>query len=293
MGKFGISGAGGNLGKATLKHLERLVGPERIVAATRHPEQLASEAARGVEVRFADFNKPESLNAAYRGVDRLLIISSGNYQEILAGKRVGQHLGAIDAAVNAGVSHIAYTSCADAGNSDIKDHSVNDHSRTEDGLAKSGIEWTALRNNIYMGGVAYFLSVLICGREILLPGETGAPCWVSHEDCARSAAYLLAQKSDIGGPVEITGPEALDFAELAERWGKGNGRTIRPAILPPEEIIERVVAKGVPRATAQGIVGNASGVMRYLKVKPSDAVLRITGTAPESVDGVLKELVIN
>ena len=70
-----VTGANGNLGKAAVAELRRL-GAKKVIAATRTPGKLQEIAALGVEERQADFDRPETLQAAFRGVERLLLVST-------------------------------------------------------------------------------------------------------------------------------------------------------------------------------------------------------------------------
>ena len=288
---YALTGAGGHLGRLVLASLLNLVPAKQILATTRQPEQLADFAAQGVVVRHADFNDPSTLPAAFSGATRLLIISTGNYKEIQSGQRIVQHRAAIAAAVNAEVRHITYTSCPNATNADVEDPLIRDHGQTEIALAESGVPWTALRNNVYMAGLPYFLGALRIGDQLLVPEGSIKPCWVTHEDCARTAASVLVGKVAFTGAVDVTGPEALGFADLAQRWSSLQGRKVSAQVLPDKEVIERLVAKGMPLQSAQGIVGNARGMLR-LNAVPADTVKRATGKPPTSVDGLLRNLVI-
>ncbi len=100
-----VTGASGALGRLVVEALLERVEPSRVVAAVRDPAKLADLAARGVEVRAADYEQPATLAAAFAGIDRLLLISSN-----AVGQRQPQHANVIAAAKDAGVGLIAYTS---------------------------------------------------------------------------------------------------------------------------------------------------------------------------------------
>ncbi len=102
---IGITGAAGHLGRAAAEAVLRTTEPSEVVLTTRRPEALADLAAPGVQVRHADFDRPETLTAALAGVHRLLLVSTDE-----VGARLDQHRAAVGAAVEAGVSHVVYTS---------------------------------------------------------------------------------------------------------------------------------------------------------------------------------------
>ena len=140
-----VTGASGHLGRQVVELLlDTHAG--HIIATTRNPEKLADLAARGVEVRGADFDDPESLPAAFAGAERLLLISTDAADG--TDRRARQHIHAVKAAEQAGVAHVLYTSLINPGpESPIL--IAPDHAATEQALAESALDWTVLRNNMY------------------------------------------------------------------------------------------------------------------------------------------------
>src|SRR5436190_8513588 len=107
-----VTGASGQLGRRVVELLLEK-GASSIIATTRTPEKLADFAARGVVVRPADFDDPDSLARAFAGAERLLMISAQIFD--LEGTRLRQHLNAVRAAGAAGVKHAIYTSLVNPG----------------------------------------------------------------------------------------------------------------------------------------------------------------------------------
>ena len=146
-----VTGATGHLGQRVLHHLVdtlRVPG-NRIIATTRKPESLSAWAVKGVVVRTADFENTASLTDAFRGARRLLLISTDAIDR--PGRRLAQHKNAIDAAVQAGVSHVVYTSMPEPEGSPVV--FAPDHAGTEAALAASTLPgWTVLRNRATTSG---------------------------------------------------------------------------------------------------------------------------------------------
>ena len=92
-----------------------------------------------------------------------------------------------------------------------------DHGQTEVALAASGIPWTALRNDFYAEALRNFLDLLLVKGQLLIPEGSAKHSWISREDCARAAAGALLGKLTSTGPIDVTGSEALSFADLASR----------------------------------------------------------------------------
>jgi NAD(P)H dehydrogenase (quinone) len=283
---YALTGANGQLGRLVIKHLLTLVPADQIIATTRKPESLADLAAQGVVVRRADFTDPTTLPTAFAGATRLLIISTD-----IIGQRVEQHKAAIAGAVAAGVGHIVYTSAPGA-NPNASHPILAEHGQTEVALAASGVQWTALRNSFYAEALKDMAGLLLVNGQLLIPEGTAKHSWVTREDCARAAAGALAGKLTDLGPVDVTGPEALSFADLAQRFSSISGHTVAAQVLPEQEILAQVVAKGVPQEAAGFVVGFVSWVAREVSTTPTDTVERASGTRPSPVDVVLRSLAL-
>jgi NAD(P)H dehydrogenase (quinone) len=204
-----VSGASGQLGGMVVDDLlEMGVAPSRLILVTRTPNTLSRYADRGASVRFGDFTQPESLPAAYEGGDRMLLISIDSG---VGENRAQLHKNAIDAAVAAGVTHIAYTSLVDAENNTSP--LAADHRQTEQFLRESGVAWTMLRNNLYMDPlVTQAINMIIDGRVV--SSDTGA-AYVSRMDCAAAAAAVLATDGHDNQVYEITGPAVVRPQDVA------------------------------------------------------------------------------
>ena len=145
--KLLVTGASGKLGRLVLDALlKRGVAASDIIATTRDAAKLADYAAKGIEVREADFNDPPSVTKAFAGADRVAIISTdaldGN------GTRIRQQTGAVAAAREAGVKHLVYTSMPNP-HEGSKITFEADHRLTEDAVMASGLSYTILRNSWY------------------------------------------------------------------------------------------------------------------------------------------------
>jgi NAD(P)H dehydrogenase (quinone) len=127
-----VTGASGQLGRRVLELLlERNAGP--IIATTRTPASLAGFAARGVDVRRADFEDDASLTAAFAGAKRALLISTDAVDR--PGRRLAQHRSAIAAFERAGIEHVVYTSLPNPIDTPVT--IAPDHAGTEAALAAS------------------------------------------------------------------------------------------------------------------------------------------------------------
>ena len=218
-----VSGASGNLGGATVDELlARGVAANRLILVSRTPDELKKYGDQGASVRFGDFTKPESLPAAYAGGTRMLLISVGGNDEVTAAELLKR---AIDAAKAAGVKHIAYTSYVGITRGDTAGRAA-DHQATEDALKASGLQWTMLRNSIYMHGLINQAARMVAdGRAVIPPNESPIG-YITREDCARAAAAVLATSGHEGKAYDLTGPELVGVRETAAIASAVTGKAI-------------------------------------------------------------------
>ena len=138
-----VTGANGQLGRLVINKLLETVPADRLTATVRNPDSVSDFAARGVNVRVADYDRRDTLQAAFAGIDRMLLVSSPNNM----GARTSQQKNVIEAAVRAGVSCLVYTSILHADTSGLK--LAEEHRETEALLVDADIEAVLLRNGWY------------------------------------------------------------------------------------------------------------------------------------------------
>lgn len=274
-----VTGASGHLGRRVIELLlEARAGT--IIATTRTPEKLADFSARGVLVRQADFNDSASLEAAFAGVDRLLLISTDALGE--PGLRLQQHRTAVTVAEKVGVSHVVYTSLVGPG-PESPVLFAPDHYGTEAALADSTLNWTVLRNNIYAEVLLGSLGQATQTGQLFSAAAQGKTAYVTREDCARSAAAALAAPFNGRRILDITGPEALTQADLAALATKIVGKPIIYVPLELEQLIQGMVGAGLPRPVAEIYASIDTAIAQGQFDVVSKAVEELTGCKPASV----------
>jgi len=222
--KIIVSGASGNLGRLTVEALlDRGVPASRLILVSRTPDSLADYAAMGASTRFGDFNEPESLSAAYAGGKRMLLISIGG--GALSAPRPVLQQRAIDAAIAAGVEHIAYTSWAAISQGELTGIST-DHVATEQILVNSDVAWTMLRNSVYMDGVTDQAADMVATGRAVVPPNDVRMSYITRADCAEAAAAVLTTPGHENRIYDITGPELVGVREIATAASAVTGRPI-------------------------------------------------------------------
>lgn len=280
-----VTGASGHLGRLAVEWLlENYNGP--IIATTRDPEKLSEFSARGVTVRKADFDKPETLTEAFVGAQRLLLVSTDAVA--VPGQRLKQHTDALQAAVKAGVKHIVYTSLQnpEPGSACLI---AGDHYDTEKAIKNSGMSYTILRNNLYADNLLQSLPQAIATGHLANATGDGRTAYVTRQDCAFTAAAALASTSNENRTVDVTGPEALSGNDIAQIAGEVTGKSIQYVPLEVGKMVEILESSGLPNGMAQAYVSLdiASGKGEYAQTAAT--VQELTGHAPTSVKQFLTD----
>jgi NAD(P)H dehydrogenase (quinone) len=277
-----ITGASGNLGRRAAELLLDQHDPSDVVLLTRNPDSLSDFAARGADVRRADFGDPASLSAAFAGATRVLLISTD-----VVGERVEGHRAAVDAAVAAGASLIAYTSIPNTTESNPA-AVVPDHAATEQLLKDSGVAWTFLRNALYSEyRIPEFQGAAASGTFAYNSGD-GTSAYVSREDCAAAAvAVLVGGDEHAGKAYDITGAESFTGAQLAELYASVSGRPVAAAPVDDATFVAGLESHGIPAGAAQLIASFGRAIREGQLDQVSTAVQDLTGRAPVALREVL------
>jgi NAD(P)H dehydrogenase (quinone) len=269
--KILVTAAGGQLGRLVLAELLKSIPPDRIVAGARRPDALADFAAKGVAVRAADYAKPATLDAALAGVDRLLLISSN-----AVGQRAVEHQNAIDAAVRAGVSLIAYTSILHADTTPIA--LADEHRITEAALKKSGVPHVMLRNGWYTENYTAAIQAILAHNAVVGSAGNGKISAAARADYAAAAAAVLTSKENQAGKTyELASDEAFTMAEFAAEIAKQTGKAIAYNDLPEATYAGILVSAGLPEGFAKVLAQSSTVTKDGALFDDSHAMSKLIG----------------
>jgi NAD(P)H dehydrogenase (quinone) len=291
MTRIVITGASGQYGRSLTDKLIAQGRATDLILITRTPDKLADRTGQGCDVRYGDFDKPETLVAAVQGADSMMLISGTR-----VGARVIQHKAAIDAASAAGVQHIVYTSFIgiddDANPAEVR----HDHIETERLIKASGCAWTMLRDAHYADAMILMAGpgVMQTGKWISNAGD-GREAMVWREDCVESAAAVLTGEGHAGQTYNITGPELQTFAEVTALMAEITGAALDYVVVDDAGQYAMFDAMGIPRRpvddlTVGGIPWNSDDMVTFgaairegfLEICSGD-VERLTGRPARSV----------
>ncbi len=267
-----ITGASGKLGRQVIEKLLETVPAAEIIAAVRNPEKAGDLAALGIQVRQADYSKPETLRSAFAGADKVLLISSNE-----VGQRIPQHQAVIEAAKSAGVKLLAYTSVLRADSSSFA--LVAEHKATEENIRASGLPFVFLRNGWYFENHTDQLGPAVQHGAILGAAGEGRFASAARSDYAAAAAAVLTGSGHENKIYELAGDTSFTLAELAAAVSKQAGKPVsyrdsaqdfQNALLGfglPAELAADLVDADL--GAARGELDSASGDLRTLIGKPT------------------------
>jgi NAD(P)H dehydrogenase (quinone) len=281
-----ITGASGQLGLRVIDALLKKVPASRLIATARNPEKIQHLAAQGVTLREADYDRPETLERAFAGVDTLLLISASEI-----GKRVPQHLAVIEAAKRAGVKLLAYTSLLHADTSPLS--LAEEHRQTEAAIKASGIPYVLLRNGWYAENYLGSLPVVLEHHAVLGSAGEGRISWASRDDYAEAIAAVLTSEADQAGRVyELAGDQAYTLSEYAAEIARQSGKPIVYNDMPEAAYKGILLDAGLPEAVADMVASSDAHASKGALYDASGQISRLTGhptvTLEESVAQALK-----
>ena len=250
-----VTGATGQLGRLVIDNLLRTVSPAKIVAAVRDPAKASEFAARGVQVRRADYTQPESLQQAFVGAEKLLLISSN-----AIGQRAAQHRAVVDAAVRSGVKLVAYTSVLHADTSPLG--LSKEHKETEAMLKASGLPHVLLRNGWYTENYAASVPAALEHGAMLGCAGDGLISSAARADYAAAAAAVMVAANQAGRVYELAGDTSYTLTEFAAEIARQSGRAVIYKNLPQREYEAALVGFGLPAAVADLLANSDTGASK-------------------------------
>ncbi|MFJ2090024.1 SDR family oxidoreductase [Streptomyces sp. NPDC087901] len=265
-----VTGATGELGRLVVEQLLTTVPAGEIAAVVRDKEKAAGLAARGVELRIADYNRPETLAGAFRAGDRVLLISGNE-----VGSRVPQHTAVIDAAKAAGVAQFAYTGVLGGPDADFQ--LAAEHKVTEQLILDSGLPYTFLRNGWYTENYTANLAPVLAHGAVVANAGKGRVASATRADYAAAAAAVLTGEGHLDAVYELSGDVAWSFAEYAAEVSRASGKEVVHNDVPAAVHQEILVGAGVPESFAAILTDVDEAVRRGLLAHTGGDLARLIG----------------
>jgi NAD(P)H dehydrogenase (quinone) len=283
MTTIAITGASGKLGRATLQHLLNAnVPPASLVPVVRDPAKLADLSGKKLQVRHGDYTDAASLESAFRGVDRLLFISTS----ALGDERMRHHTNVVNAAKRAGVKHILYTSVIKP-SATAKFAASPGHYNTEALIRETGIPHTFFRNNLYLDIIPFVFAGAVETGTLTHSAGQGRIGFIARDDIAQALAKVITSQAPQASYAITPSRPSYGLDEVAAALGKSAGKTVRYQSVSPEEFRAVLEGLSVPPAGISMALAMGDAVRAGEFDASSPDLEKVLGRAPVALDAFL------
>lgn len=238
-----ITGATGKLGGIVIETLlQNNIPPHEIAALVRDKNKAAGLKEKGIEIRIGDYDDRPSLDEAMKGIDKALLVSGLDMSKIMT-----QHKNVIDAAKQADVKCLGYTSNCLRDRNTLANYIMKTHFETEDYLIASGVNYLIFRNVLYMESMAgYMLGKDVLEKGISLPAGDGEVSYALRSDEAEAIGNVLAGNDCTSRIYNFTGSKTYSFYDVAQVLSELSGKQVCYTPCSMEEYKQNAVQQGIP-----------------------------------------------
>jgi uncharacterized protein YbjT (DUF2867 family) len=277
-----VTGATGTIGKDVVKELREMDARFRVVA--RDPEK-ARKLLGDVQIVRGDLGDRASLDAAFEGGTKLFLLGPGSPTQV-----ADQH-NAIEAAKAAGVTHVVRSS-AFVSDQESAVSLGRWHGQTDNELRRSGLKWTILQPEAFMQNLLGSAGTIKQQGAIYGTAKDGKIAMIDARDIARVAARALVDPGHEGKTYVLTGPEAIDYARVAETFSHVLGRPVKYVDLAPEQARLGMLGTGLPEWLVDILLALSSIYAAGRGARLTDAVEQVGGTKPRTIAQFVRDHVL-
>ena len=285
-----VTGATGQLGAAVTESLLKKTSADHISILVRDAAKAEAFKAKGVNIVVGDYSDYTAMVAALQGIDKLYLVSGTDLEN-----RTAQQLNVINAAKEAGVKHIFYTSFQrkkDIQKSAIEVVSAS-HIETENALKASGLTYTLLQHSLYADIIPAFAGEQLLERKsIYLPAGDGRVSFVQRADLAEAEATMLLDETGRfdNKAIELTGSETTSWKDISAIVSEITGTEIIYNSPSVEEFINALTGAGVPAEFAGFLAAFNQGIAAGEFEEISTELESLLGRRPATVKSFLESV---
>jgi NAD(P)H dehydrogenase (quinone) len=286
--KILVTGATGNFGKTTIDFLlKKGIAATNISALVRDETKAEDLKTKGITIKIGDYDNYDSLLAAFKGVDKLLLVSGTDL--VSRGK---QQLNAVKAAREAGVKHILYTSFERKNESETSPIAflAKSHIDTDNAIKASGMTYSIFRNNLYLEVLPMFFGEQVLETGIFFPAGDTAAAYVSRNDLAEAVANVLISENNESKEYAMNNVENYSMKNSADILSKITNTTVNYSSPSPEVYSDVLTKAGVPGEYIGMFVGFGAAIQQGEFYANSTDLENLLGRKPVSLEDFLKQV---
>jgi NAD(P)H dehydrogenase (quinone) len=238
-----VTGDTGNLGKKVIGFLLERMPSSQLSAFVRNDDKAQDLKAQGITVKLGNYDDHPSMLSAFSGIDKIYLISSSEI-----GRRLQQQISAINAAKEAGVKQVFFTSFQRTTEDTSSPLGAlwKDYIGTEEVLKTSGLAYTVMKHCLYMEVILPLCERALQTETIYTPAGDGKVSFAAQADLAEAAANVLTTYGHENEIYEFSGPLSYSYADIANILSELSGKKIT-YVSPSAEIFQPEQLKaGIP-----------------------------------------------
>lgn len=280
-----VTGATGQLGTAVIDQLLTSLPTNQFTALARSESKAEALLQKGVSVRIGDLDEVSSLEKAFDGVEKLLLIST------VSQERAAQQKAVIQAAQRVGIKHIVYTGVAI---NDVRTAAtrfiMESHFQTEDAIRESGLTYTFLRNSLYADVIPMYVGNDVFETGIYFPAGDGKSPYALRREMGEAAANVLVQSGHENKVYDITGSELYSFTDVAIALSDLSGKPVTYQDADKEEYFEKLEQSDRPAFVKSILPAFAQDIKDHQYAIVTEDLSNLLGRQPTALKEALKEV---
>lgn len=285
MGKILVTGASGDIGKKTLRHLLKLKPAGQLAGLVRDPAKAQDLAALGIELRQGDYLDKASLPAAFAGVDKIMLTSTHAFTP-----RNEAHGNVIDAAAAAGVKHMVFMPIFRRPGSTFTMKEITEEDIFTVGKLKaSGMAWTLVQHPPFMDVLSFYVGMKATETGVRVPAGNGKFAAATRDDLAAAHAAILAGKGHEGKTYTLTGSPGVSFPDIAKILTKLTGREVPYIAISDNEYLKILSGNGLPDFVPPFILKWVQGMAAGEWQEQGNDLEKLLGRKPETATDYLRD----
>ena len=286
-----VTGASGHFGKATIDFLlKKNIPPKNITAMVRDIAKAEDFKNNGINLKIGDYDNYSGIVSAFKGIDKLFLISSNDLV-----KRGKQQENAVNAAKEAGVKHIIFTSFERKNETQTSPIAMlaTSYIETEKLIRGSGIDYTIMRNTLYADVLPMFIGEKFLETGILLPAGNGRTAFATRFDMAEAAANILTSEGHKNKEYVIANETNYSLDEVATILSELSGNKVKYSS-PEAEAFKNILLKaGVPMESVTMVAAFSEAIKQGEFSTTGSDLAKLLGRKPTTLKEYLKSVYFN